>query len=274
MAVTVEVHTITNTDPCPRAEVTVTGITGGFVTVTRTAGNVVTEVRGMARRETTGTSFVVDFEVELAVPVTYTAVGTDAAGNVTDAAVSSDVVYVFNTSNDPDYVWLQDPLDPAASIPVVLADGSLDTLSRARSAELDTPIGASMPTGRGGRLTAFRDVPFAWYTLSDEQAADCDALLINAFPMLIRSIAPIPLPRSAYVAVQVLDYHPEGRLGNEVVTWGTSITIMRPPAAAVAKAVNTYGSVIRLHEGYTYADVMAAHPGTYLDFIRHPKPGA
>lgn len=273
MAVTLDVTAQSDTNPCPRAEITITGITGTNVTLTRNYGTETSEVRGALKRETTGTSFIIDYEAPLGTPVTYEATGLDANGNITDTATKSAPVTVAPQLYDGEMAWMQDPLDPTTAMRVILEGQAGTSLGYSRSVEYNRPLQSTL-MGMAGRMGEAENVPWSVFTRYGDETAKFLDLVRTAYPLVIRTIAPIPLPPLVYASVDSvkriqIDLY---QAGWEM--WAMEFTTVRASSAAIVKPFYTYGSVIRLHEGYSYADVIAAHPGTYLDFIRHPEPGA
>ena len=273
MAVALEVTAQSDTDPCPRVEVTITGITGEYMTLTRNYGTESSEVRGALKRETTGTSFIIDYEVPLGIPVTYGVTGLDASGNIINALTKSAAVTVWPQLYDGEMAWMQDPLDPTTAMRVILEGKAGTSLGYSRTVEYNRPLQSTI-MGMAGRMGEAENVPWSVYTRYGDETARFLKLVRDAYPLVIRTIDPIPLPPLVYASVDSVNRNQVDldRAGWEL--WAMEFTTVRASSAAIVKPVYTYGSVIRLHEGYTYADVIAAHPGSYLDIIRHPEPGA
>lgn len=264
-------------DPCPRVELTLTGLTAGDSTVNvwRTTDGVRQAVRGARGVSVDGSAFWVDYEAPLNRVLSYTVEVTAGAG-VSDTGSPSGVSVA---SGD---WWIQDPLVPesAMALGVTKGDGSMPTLTSAAVRELEyragvqvIPImGSAQPIAITGQRLAASGVDFSMFTDAAEAATLLRNLLAQAVVLLVRPGPELDdiLPGAMYLAVGAPKEMPVTvPMGGSLTRWELSGDTVAPPSMSVLVPVWTYGDVEAIFETYQQ-DLDAKSGGTYLDDLKNP----
>jgi len=275
MAMTITVSAVSDTDPCPRVDINVSGISGAdTITVERIIDFVPTAVRG-AKNEPVSTGFLVtDYEIPFTTTATYKA--TSYSGSNPVESVTSGSVIVFSPAQDRwDTIWLQDPLRPESTFPAMVEQSSLQSWTMKRPLDLLNIRASSLPIASGGVMSGRQNVPVRLICESDEQMNDLIGFFSEATVFLVRTVDSLPMPRAAYFTLDTLTVIPEmADLGTRDPSsrWSyldMTLTEVRAPSADVVVPVFTWQDVI---DNYTsWADLIAAK-ATWADVIRDPRP--
>jgi len=261
--------------PCPRAGITVTGlstVTPSVINIWRSvAGESRTIVRGMRNFSVTDSTYVVDYEVPLGQAVTYT---LDVVGPTIPATLQTTLSI---TSND---LWLQDPLDPSTAVPVAWIPGGFGTVTLASSAlasiaypdpgSVARVMGALYPTLLAGNRQGAASVPLDLISQTIADGNKLRTLLGAALPLLVRSIPALspPLPALGYMHAQVLEQRASFASGS-LTTWSLTGDFVSAPTVNLLVAAWTYAQVVALWANYTTAVALGR---TYLYWMRSPVP--
>lgn len=273
--------------PCPRVGLTITGLSPtveSVVTVWRSVpGEGRLPVRGLRDVSVIDATYLVDYEVPLGRPVTYT---LEVSGPMTPASTTATVTVVSDT------VWMQDPLDPTTAVAVSgsydgsaiwFASAAFASIGYSDPAALVRVMNSRYPTALGGGRGGASDVPFDVYTDAIEAANRLRILLGVASPLLLRTLPPIPLPALAYLRADASEQpvdtlmgglwsdgaQPVDFLGGSVTYWGLRGDLVAAPSIHLVVPTWTYAQVSALYETYAAA---AARGGTYLDWMKDPTP--
>lgn len=262
----------TSSDPCPRVEVVVTPMPGDADTITvwRSWKGQYAVVRDADAASVSGDFLVVDYEVPLGVPVTYTCRTADAAG--TPSQESSGTTTTVNVSE----LWIQDPLDPttalAARIDLVQTTGvSLhgeSFMPATYSADIQiTPVaGSALPVAFSGTRRAASRMPLSLITWDVDATDQLRLLLRQAFPLCIRTPADIPqLTGLTYVALDDVLETPYPGWDSTLFT--ATVDSVRGPGAGIVVQVRTYDDL--LDEAGTYSALLGLY-STYVEVLRGP----
>lgn len=255
----------------PAVRVTVSGVSAMTTfTLTTLCEGTTTPVPGWRAKQIIDTFSEVDWCAPTNRPVTYSLM-------VAGAVVASATI----TLPTP-FAWLQDPLQPDKSLPV-LTDGDVagyltmrgDALKNADYNSGAQPIrvlGSKYPVGFGGQVTAGSKINTSVRCTDAATASRMRALRSEAPILLLRTTTDmVPLPPLAYlqadVSEQPVTVHNGGNLTRWVITGDLVAAVLR---AALTGSV-TYDQVQQLLAGYTYDQVQAkAAATTYLDWQKNP----
>ena len=274
MAMTITVSAVSDTDPCPRVDINVSGVSGAdSITVERHVGDTLTNVRG-AKNETVSTGFLVtDYEIPFTTNASYRATSYSGA-NVVETVESSVVSVNSPTPTRWDTIYLQDPLKPESVISVMVEQSSLASWTLKRDLDLLNVRASSLPIASGGVLSGRTDVPVTLICESDSHRDSLLAFFAEATVFLVRTIDPLPMPRGGYFSVEQIGVAPElGDLSRDPSgRWSylaMSLQEVRAPSADVVVPVFTWRDVV---DNYTsWADLIATK-ATWADVIRDPRP--
>lgn len=267
-------------DPCPRVELTLTGMTAGDSTLTvwRSLDGVREAVRGARGVTVDGSGFWTDYEAPLNRALSYTVEVTSGADYGADPGMPAGVIV-----SSADW-WIQDPLVPnsAVALSVTKKDGTTPRLTSAAIRELEyrsglqvIPImGSSAPMAITGQRLAASGVDLSMFTDAVEAATTLRNLLLQAVVLLVRpgaeQIGQV-LPGSVYLAVAAPKEVPVTvPLGGALTRWDLVGDTVAPPAMSILVPVWTYGDVEGLIETYQQ-DLDAKSGGTYLDDLKNPS---
>lgn len=266
-----------NDAPCPRAAVTVEGLSAGdhVISVWRTTAGERVPVRGARTVTVVDSFFIEDFEVPLGRDVMYEleiVSGVDAG----TPAVYSDL-RVESSSG-----FIQDPLNPASAVPVhgdqapngeayFRADAFTSIGYVAVEAQFQI-MGDPRPVSISGVRRAPSGVPLALSTRSAGETARMRALVQEAVHLVIR---PLPewgdyLPGTAtYSAAAVEEQPVDVAWGGSLTRWVSSGDVVRSSSARVIVGLWTYQDVAGIFATYDQKQA-AAGAGTYLDDQKNP----
>lgn len=264
-------------DPCPRAEITLTGLTAGDSTVTvwRTTDGIREAVRGARKVTVNGSAFWTDYEAPTNRVLSYSLEVTGGAG-VADTGSPAGVSVASSSW------WIQDPLVPesAMALGVTKGDPSVPTLTSAAVRELEyrsgvqvIPImGSAAPIAITGQRLAAAGVDFSMFTDAAEAATSLRNLLMQASVLLVRPGTQLGdvLPGSVYLAVGAPKEIPVTvPLGGSLTRWELTGDTVAAPSMSILVPVWTYGEVEAIWETYQQ-DLNAKGAGTYLDDLKNP----
>jgi hypothetical protein len=254
-------------EPCPRVELVV-NMTGVTFSVSRSDGEQTLWVRGWRTRPATSPLLIVDYEAPLDVDITYTVTAYSSTG----ASLGSESVTVSVPSNlDADRLAiLQDPYDPSTAMPVQLEGSAVTSLTYSRELAIMRPA-SGQAIAFGTALGDARDVPLSALTRDGDEGARFLAAHRNATPVLLRTVAPIELPRVCYLAVGEIGRRPIDLDGPGWTLWSLSGSVVRGPSASYSIPVHTWDEV---EASYATWDDLLANKATWLDVERNPLPGA
>lgn len=263
--------TFTDADPCPRVEVLVTPMPGDADTITvwRTWKGQRTTVRDAQDVDVAGAFLVVDYEVPIGTPVTYTCQTADVAG------IPSEISAGTTTTVSVTDMWLQDALDPTSAIQVSTQVGTASSgftivapsiVPATYSADTATiPVhGDEFPVALGGVRRAASRMPWSVIAWTPADAETLRALLRQAFPLCMRTPATVhQLTGLTYVALPDIVETPYP--GWQATRFDGAGDSVRGPGSGIVVQVRTYADL--LDEAATYAGVVSVFP-TYLDVLR------
>jgi hypothetical protein len=274
---TLTVHTDLPTD---RVEIDVIDLppSSHTCTVWRTADGKRQAVRGTRRVEIVASDTFIDYEAPMYRLLTYELEILVGVGR--GAPVQSKTTIVEPAG--PLYGWIQDPLDPTASIKLygdlvnggetTLMDEALKRLEREADISMIKIMGSPDPVALLGQRMAQSGVSFALGTNAAQQAADLRNLLDQAPLILIR---PVPdwsasLPGLCYIAPPMPVELPKNEAwGGNIIEWKFETSLVAAPTMAVVVATWTYGDVQALWN--TYQEAQTALAGdTYLQVKKNP----
>lgn len=260
----------TGANPCPRVEVLISTMPGDAdrVTVHRSWRGQRTTVRDAEDVEVAGDFLVVDYEVPLGTPVTYTCRTLDVSG------VPSQESPGTTTTVSVDDVWIQDALDPTTAVRVVIASyaaGGVTIIGDSfmpavYSADVVAPpvAGSPLPIAYGGVRRAASRMPLTLIAWTPSDAGALRTLLTSAFPLCVRTPATVPqLSGLTYLSLpDLLETPHPGWVTTRFSATGDSV---RGPGSGIAVQPRTYADL--LDEAATYADLLPLYP-TYVDLRR------
>jgi len=256
-----------NANPCPRVDVTITGLATAVQTVT--VWQITDEGRVPVRNATNvyavGGLFVTDYEPPLGVTVSYAAEQFNAAGASLGWTESTSTYLVSGALT----AWFQDPLDPASAVMTTMDASFADEVSETREVKLHR-IG-NETIALMGYQGLIEGLNLRVYTTS---AVDADRLraVLRRTQVLVRTVPPVPIPRALHVVIPKV---PQKGIditgGGEVYVWdleGDQVTRssldLTIPVVSWQRYMNKYA---------TWADFIAAYP-TWFDAIKNPPPEA
>ena len=264
----VAVEAFEDMDPSPRVNVTVTDLDVDVVSVRIFA---VTEqgaepVRDAEPMLASGSAAVTDVAVPLGVPVAYLVQGFDVAGVLVESDTSDPVTVGGLASGE---VIFQDPLVPAFAVKVSGRDTFAASLERARQSARYRAGGRTITLmGEQGLLEGV-DLSVA----ADSTAlADALEVVLQAGVVLVRTVAPVELPRCFYAAVTSSRRVPVDVYYGGSLTWVnlSGDQVSRDRLATLLPLV-TWQRFIDFYA--TWDDLIAAHP-TWLSLLTDPPPAA
>lgn len=263
--------------PCPRTEITITGLGVGdsAVSVWRTSDGEREEVQGFRRERMNDAAYLEDWAAPLGRPVTYE-VEVVTGPNV-GSRVTSDPVTVDSASG-----YIQDALNPFTAVPVTGGRGpdgpylrakALSELEQQADVSIFRVMGSKKPMALIGERMAVSGVDTSVATRSAEQNAQLKALLDSSANLLFR---PLPewgdfgLPGAMYLASPSISRLPVNvQYGGDLTWWDISSDVVQAPALKVLTAVFTYGDVALLFGTYqNKLDVLSGK--SYLDDVKRP----
>lgn len=264
-------------NPCPRAGITITGLTVGdsLVSVWRLADGKRFSVRGARRAIMSDAQFLTDYDAPLGRPVSYEV--EVISGPVGPARVTSAPITI-----DTPFGWLQDPLVPQSAVAV--SAGDLDELAHLQAQALSSleynanvtliPVmGTDAPMGLFGTRQAASNIPLPLDVDSKEQNRRLKDLLKSTAQLLFRpvpSYSELELPGTMYVSVASVREIPINVSGVDFLTrWELKADTVDAPTMRVLTANFTYGDVAIVYA--TYGQKQTANAGkTYLDDLKSP----
>lgn len=254
-----------DSDPCPRAEVTVTpGADNARVTVYRVDAAGTHIVRGGWRVLVSGPAVVTDYEPPFGEPVAYHAIGYDAADNPSAVGPDSPPV-VLASSGCP---WIQDPTDPSTARRFQVVDWEAMEYDR-ESSVLRPMLSATAIAVVGVRRDP--DSEIVLRTVTDSDAAALRSLC--AAPVLLLRPDPSWGWPARYWLVGDLEetrqYPKRAEIPKRL--WTLPLTAVNAPSPALIRFPYVWRDVVSYFA--TWADVIDSEP-TWLDLLREPTPGA
>jgi hypothetical protein len=250
--------------PCPRVEVTLTAaVDTATATLTRHSAAGATPVRGGHRVSVSGAAIINDYEAPLGVPVTYTAVAYNSAGQPAVPSPPSAPV----TLADPECPWLHAALRPATALQVTPT--SWATRAHTREASILWPA-----TGTAAiAVVNVRPRPTTPLGLLTRTVAEADELLavLNDPNLLFRPPSTWGWPGGISYAADVAEarYAPTRPVDERRLWTMTLVPVLDPPASLV-EPVTTWGQVVSFYP--TWSDVLAVK-ATWLRLIASADPG-
>ena len=258
-------------DPCPRVEIVWSQLPdANRVVVMRKWDGRSAIVRGGNGIANDPTGFLVDYEAPLDTPLTYEVVGWTNLPYPVGSSGDSAVIALEAGLDASRLAILQDPYEPNRCIPTLLEGGAVSSLSYSRDVSLLQPL-AGDRIGLAGRMGLAGGIPFSLFTVGDEDAATVLVLLTDTYPLVVRSVAPVELPRLAYASIAGFRRVPIQRDRAGWTQWEITIDLVRAPSASIVAAAHTYDEVKRIYA--TYGDLRSAKE-TYLDVRRDPRVSA
>lgn len=259
-------------DPCPRVELTITGLGVSTVSVriTRTVAGASLAVPGALARDVVDSDFLTDYAPPFNVQTTYTLYVDGVIADVKTITVVSAVA------------CLQDPRQPDRALPVLVserANGHLTMRSEAlqqinypaRSSKMSV-MGDRLPTSFGGQRGAPEGVNTS-VSVYDNPTSDALRELISEAPiLLLRTISSmVPLPPVVYLLADVSELPVTVHMGGALTAWSINGDFVRPVLQQVISGFLTYDDVQAVLGVYTYDEVQALAAGTtYLDWQKNP----
>ena len=264
MLIVLDVHE--GMDPSPRVDVTVTSL-GGTVTQMRVvqvspAGEVL--VRDASPMPAAGSGFVTDFEVPLGVEVSYRAEGLSSTGALVESDTAGPAIVGGITSQQ---VIIQDPLVPSLAVVVDGRGSFASSLTRGRDSSRYRAGGRTVVLmGEQGLLEGI-DLSVA---IDDSATADALDVVLQAGVVLVRTLAPVVLPRALYAAIPTSIRVPVTVYDGGDLTWVsmTADEVSRDVLSTLQPLI-TWQRFIDFYP--TWTALIAAHP-TWLSLLTDPPP--
>lgn len=256
-------------NPTPRVELTTAITDATALRVSRQYNDRTEIVRGWARRVTTMPTVVIDYEAPLETPVSYLVEGLNATGSVVGSDVTASVVVPYS-GGDNRLAILQNPYVPQQSRPIQLEGNAVSTLSYRRAAAFVTPLAGGGRVGIGGPLSDPGEIPFSILTATGDEAQALLTMLSDAWPLLVRSVPPIELPRVCYVGIADVQRKFIDRDAAGWELWSITAEQLRAPSATFVVPSHTWQEVI---DAYATWGELVANKATWGDVIRDPAPG-
>jgi hypothetical protein len=254
-------------NPCPRVDVSLTGLasTVQSVTVWQITDEGRFPVRNGSNIYAVGGAIVTDYEPPLGVPVSYAAEQFDSAGIFVGWTDSSSTTIAA----DPVTAWFQDPLDPASAVRTTMDASFADKVSETREVKLHR-IGDETIALMGYR-GLIQGLTMRVYTTSAADADDLRAVLRRT-QVLVRTPPPVPIPRALHVVIPTV---PQKGVditgGGSVYVWDLEGDQVTRSSLDIAVPVVTWQRYINKYP--TWADFIAAYP-TWFDAMKNPPPEA
>lgn len=277
MSVTISV--VAKTDaPCPRVEVTITGLVSSSETVNvwRTADGKRQAVRGGRRRTVVGSDALIDYEAPLGRVLSYdleVLTGPDALAVVPTATVT-----VLSST-----WWIQDPLVPSSAIPLhvakqdstapYLAAAAVKSLEYGASVTLVPILGSTDPVALMGNRTIAGNVSFDMFTNLASVTTQLRNLIQQTPLLLVRStgLRNDGVPALAYFSAgKPVEQPVTVAFGGTLTTWKLTGDLVAAPTMNVLVPIWTYGNVAALWTTYQQAQTTLAAK-TYLDVLKSPS---
>lgn len=260
----------TDADPCPRVEVLISSMPGDVdeITVYRSwLGNRV-EVRGGKRAEVAGAFLLVDYEVPLGTPVSYSSVGYDVAGIPSlESPLTTQTVSVAD-------VWLQDPLDPTTALAAGLANPRSDLMVVAPSFDQgvytsevvkSTVVGSSLPVARPGTRQAASGMPLTIVAGTPSDSAALGMLLDQSPVLCVRAPSDLVPYVGGLAYIAFTSYQPRLFRGWQSGIFSLSGDVVRAPGAGIVVSPRTFDDL--LDESATFNGLLTLYP-TFIDLLR------
>lgn len=266
---TLELETLEG--PPPAVRVTVSGVAATTTfTLTRLCEGRTITVPGW-REKTFIDSFVdTDWCAPLNRPVTYSLL-------VNGSAVASATITLTSDS-----AWLQDPLQPDQSVPVMTGginpgfmtmDGqSLQSVTYDNKANAIGVLGSPYPVLFGGQVTAGSGINASMKSDDPTMAAKFRAIVQGTPVLLLRTTADmVPLPALCYLLAKTSERPINVHFGGSLTAWSVTGDLVAAVMQAAITGSVTYDEVQQLLAGYTYDQVQTLAAGTtYLDWQKNP----
>lgn len=256
-------------DPCPRVELSYDWPGGSRAEVWRHVDGVASMVRGGKLSTVAPTGLLVDYEAPLGVDIQYEVSGWSGGGLAGTSGLPERVA-LSSLLPDDRLAIIQDPYAPASAMPVLLEGSAVSSLTRRRRVEHMEPMRGDR-IGIGSRAGLPGEIPLSMLTTHDQDGDLLRSLLTNSYPLVVRSVNPIELPRVAYVSIDEFREVPIHRDRAGWVLWEMTATLVRPPAASIVLPVHTYREVLDIYP--KYGDLLTSK-ATYRDVLRNPRLGA
>lgn len=242
------VTAIVDASPCPRVEIVISPMVAGAsaVTVWRQVDGDRQLVRGAQAATVSGDAAFVDYEAPLQTPLTYVCQSVHPDGTVDGISAPSAKV----TVKEP-RPWLQDPINPAAAVPVALVRpqpmpragaavsrrASYAPVTRDQDITITPVAGSTRPVAAAGPRQQPASIPIEIRTTGDVTSSMRD-LLDQAFPILLRTGTRVQqLPPLAYLAVP--SWSERFIYGPDVTIWTGTGQCVAPPTSPVLIPVRT-----------------------------------
>ena len=275
--VAVSVEAFPDFAPCPRAGLTITGLTVGesVVSVWRTADGERSSVRGARRKVMNDADYIMDYDVPTGRPVSYEV--EVVSGPYGPDRVTSSAVTVDTTQG-----CIMDPLVPQSAVAIVpptswdggptFAAAAMSSLEYASEVSVYKILGSDKPMALFGQRMAAAGIDLSMITDAAEENSRLRKLFMSTGQLLVR----LPLswsssvPGTCFAAVasvveKPVEHGDEGAL----TVWELSGDTVAAPQIRVLTAEFTYGDVQLLMSTYGQKqDAMAG--GTYLDDLKSP----
>lgn len=269
---TIAMELVTLDGPPPAVQVTLTGITSlTTFTLTRLCAGDTETVPGWRAKPITDSDVSTDPAAPLNLPITYT---LSTAGGI----VASATITLPSTT-----AWLQDPLQPDKSIPVVLTgnvpgamtlDGTalkqIDYKNQASEIQI---LGSALPVFFGGQRRARTGINITMKSYTDDVSATFLNIVQEAPILLLRPITKmIGLPPLAYLNADVSQKPFTTHLpGLHQQIWTITGDLVAAVLQAAISGYVTNDEVQQLLAGYTNDQIQAKAAGTTnLDWQKNP----
>lgn len=264
-------------EPCPRVEITISGLglSPSTVSLWRIEDGVRSPVRGARRVSMVDADFVTDYDAPLGRPISYeleVIASSDGSSRTASAPVTL----------ESDSAWIMDPLMPQSAVAVrrsMLPSGeatfeasAMATFDYAADAQLYRILGSDKPMAMFGQRLAAAGVDLTMVTNAVEQNARLKALLSSSGQFLIR--APLAwtdvLPGACFAMVANVSQKPLGaRRGSPLTVWSMTADVISAPTIKVLTATFSYGDVEMMMDSYQQKqDLMVGK--SYLDDLKNP----
>lgn len=268
---TLELETVDGPGGLPVVLVTVSGVAAMTTfTLTRLCEGRTETVPGWRAKQFIDTLVDTDFCPPLNRPVLYSLL------------VNGTIVASVTITVTSDTAWLQDPLQPDKSLPVMTSginpgyltmDGSaLGSVTYGNQANAISILGSAYPVPFGGQVNAGGSLNASMKTDDPETAAAFRAIVQGTPILLLRTTADmVPLPALSYLLAKTVEQPVTVHWGGTLTAWSVTGDLVAAVAQAAVTGSVTYDDVQQLLAGYTYDEVQAAAAATtYLDWQKNP----